>query len=152
MSENRERILIRFQPKISDCLEAQAALEGVKIGTVANRILQEELEKVSKVGISNCMVLDSDDYAKILPEIEQGRGVYLLPEVDMIQQYLPSRRDRTINRQISLYISQQQQELLLQIVKIQDIMGTIEYGKVVSYRYAIHGLFLNSPIIQKWIS
>lgn len=149
MKKSRVRVLIRFQPLISDCLEYEAAFEGIRVGTLANRLLQEELSKIEMVGARNCFVLDSEEYEDALAEIKQGRGVYIIPTQETISGYLPAKMARTINRQVTFWMTESQQELLNQIVRIQDIMGTLDNGKVASYRYAIHGLLLNNPVIQK---
>lgn len=149
MEERKLRILIRFQPLIYDNLEYEAAFEGVKLGGIANRLLLEELSKVEKVGINNCFVLDSEEYEKTLPEIRQGREVYILPPKETIAKYLPEKIGRTINRQVSFYLPKQKYDLLTQIVELQDIMGTMDGDRVSSYRYAVHGLLLNNPLVQK---
>lgn len=149
MDENKHRILIRFQPLVYDKLEYEAAFEGVKLGSIANRLLLEELGKVEKVGINNCYVLDSEEYEMALPEIRQGREVYVLPPKETIAKYLPEKIGRTINRQVSFYLPRQKHDLLTQIVKLQDIMGTMDGDRVSSFRYAIHGLLLNNPLVQK---
>lgn len=147
--EPKHRILIRFQPLIADCLDYQAAYEGSKIGTVANKLLLEELDKIAKVGIQNCFVRDSDEYEDALSEIQKGREAYILPAKITISKYLPSKIGRTINRQVTFLLDEEHYELLEQIVRLQDIMGTLEYGEASSFRYAIHGLLLNNPIIQR---
>lgn len=149
MEENKHRILIRFQPLVYDKLEYEAAFEGVKLGSIANRLLQEELSKIEEVGISNCFVLDTEDYEKALPEIRQGREVYILPPQETIVKYLPDKIGKTINRQVSFYLPKQKYELLTQIVRLQDIMGTMDGDRVSSFRYAVHGLLLNNPLVKK---
>lgn len=149
MDEAKTRILIRFQPMIGDCLEYEAAFEGIRFGTLANRLLREELDKLENIGIENCFIKDTEEYENALPEIEQGRRVYILPSQETISRYIPKKNARTINRQVSFIIYEHDREVLEEIVRLQDIMGTMEYGEVVSYRYAIHGLLLNNPVIQR---
>ena len=149
MDEAKTRILIRFQPMIGDCLEYEAAFEGIRFGTLANRLLREEMDKLENIGIENCFIKDTEEYENALPEIEQGRRVYILPSQETISRYIPKKNARTINRQVSFIIYEHDREVLEEIVRLQDIMGTMEYGEVVSYRYAIHGLLLNNPVIQR---
>ena len=46
MENDKTRILVRFRPEISECFELQAIYEGLRVGTIANRVLREEIEKV----------------------------------------------------------------------------------------------------------
>ena len=107
------------------------------------------MDKLEDIGIQNCFIKDTEEYANALPEIEQGRRVYILPPQETISRYIPKRNARTINRQVSFIIYEHDREVLEEIVRLQDIMGTMEYGEVVSYRYAVHGLLLNNPVIQR---
>ena len=47
---NKIRVLVRFRPEIFECFETRSDYEGTKAGTVANRLLKDEIEKVSRVG------------------------------------------------------------------------------------------------------
>ena len=149
LAEPKRRILIRFQPLIADCLEYQAAYLGIKVGTITNELIRDELKKIEAVGIKNCFVQDSEEYETVLSEIRKGREAYILPSKDRIQRYLPDKNGRTLNRQISIFLTENEAELLDQIVRLQDIMGTMKYGEISSYRYAVHGLLLNSPVIKR---
>ena len=149
MDEAKTRILIRFQPMMGDCLEYEAAFEGIRIGTLANRLLREELDKLEDIEIKNCFIKDTEEYENALPEIEQGRRAYILPSQETISRYVPKKNARTINRQVSFLVYERDREVLEEIVRLQDIMGTMEHGEVVSYRYAVHGLLLNNPVIQR---
>lgn len=51
MENDKTRILVRFRPEISECFELQAIYEGLRVGTIANRVLREEIEKVRRAGM-----------------------------------------------------------------------------------------------------
>ena len=48
--KKKERVLIRFRPEIYECFELEAAYEGLRVGTIANRLLISEIKKVARVG------------------------------------------------------------------------------------------------------
>ena len=41
---NKIRVLVRFRPEIFECFETRSDYEGTKAGTVANRLLKDEIE------------------------------------------------------------------------------------------------------------
>ena len=47
------RVLVRFRPEIFECFEMRSDYEGTKAGTVANRLLKDEIEKVRKTILIN---------------------------------------------------------------------------------------------------
>ena len=149
MSEQKRRLLIRFQPAIADYFDYQAAFEGSMLGTVANRLLREELGKIEAVGIENCFVTGSEEYKKAFPTKRKTKGIYMIPPKATIEKYLPQRNGKTINRQVSFILTERELEILEQVVVIQDIMGTMNNRGICSFRYAVHGLLLNSPILKK---
>mgnify|MGYP000526733632 CR=1 FL=1 len=46
--KKKERVLIRFRPEIYECFELEAAYEGLRVGTIANRLLISEIKKGCK--------------------------------------------------------------------------------------------------------
>ena len=59
--EKKERVLIRFRPEIYECFELEAAYEGLRVGTIANRLLISEIKKVARVGKGHCVVSGSEE-------------------------------------------------------------------------------------------
>ena len=53
MKPRKYRLRIRLHRKIYDLLEMEALWQDSKIGTLANRILQEELAKLRQVGLED---------------------------------------------------------------------------------------------------
>ena len=60
MKPRKYRLRIRLHRKIYDLLEMEALWQDSKIGTLANRILQEELAKLRQVGLDHCVCGDED--------------------------------------------------------------------------------------------
>ena len=52
----------------------EAAVEDIRVGTLANRLLQSEMDKVMKVGADNCLIMNSREYLASKAEIEQNRA------------------------------------------------------------------------------
>lgn len=59
--KKKERVLIRFRPEIYECFELEAAYEGLRVGTIANRLLISEIKKVARVGKGHCVVSGSEE-------------------------------------------------------------------------------------------
>ena len=55
------------------------------------------------------------------------------------------------NKQVSLYLSDDEVNQLNKVVYAQDVFGTYDSEKILSYRYAIHGLLLNTELLKKQI-
>ena len=62
MENDKTRILVRFRPEISECFELQAIYEGLRVGTIANRVLREEIEKVRMAGKGHIITRDSSEF------------------------------------------------------------------------------------------
>ena len=60
MKPRKYRLRIRLHRKIYDLLEMEALWQDSKIGTLANRILQEELAKLRQAGLDHCVCGDED--------------------------------------------------------------------------------------------
>ncbi len=60
MKPRKYRLRIRLHRKIYDLLEMEALWQDSKIGTLANRILREELAKLRQVGLDHCVCGDED--------------------------------------------------------------------------------------------
>ena len=75
--KKKERVLIRFRPEIYECFELEAAYEGLRVGTIANRLLNSEIKKVARVGKGHCVVSGSEEDMAI-PEGKK-QDYYVLP-------------------------------------------------------------------------
>lgn len=52
------------------------------------------------------------------------------------------------NKQVSLYLAEDEVNQLNKVVYAQDVFGTYNSEKILSYRYAIHGLLLNTELLK----
>ena len=55
----------------------------------------------------------------------------------------------TANKQVSFYLTEEQIKTLQNIVFIQDIRAAIDCGEVVTYRFAILALLLNTDVLTR---
>lgn len=150
MREEKVKINIRVGIRIRDLLEGEAAFEDIRVGSLTNRLLQEELKKMALAGAPRCVMQDSKEYKEKLPDIEADRNsYYLFPKLSDIEKYISTRLDNKNYPQISLYFTSQQVELMTEVVQKQRIRSTIVDGRVKSYRYIIIGMLLNHPLCRK---
>lgn len=155
---DKERIRIRLHVDLQEVIECEAAWRGIRVGTLANRILQEELEKLCSVNADHILIEGTPEYEDRVGEIEQNpKNYYLLPDFTLRERYTPNNgRGIDSGTQISLYITKAQHEALNRLAEQDQIRGTLklENGKtvVVSYRYVLTGLFLNSAVMRKALS
>mgnify|MGYP000028381936 CR=1 FL=1 len=77
MKPRKYRLRIRLHRKIYDLLEMEALWQDSKIGTLANRILQEELAKLRQVGLDHCVCGDEDAASARCIEVEKHPGELL---------------------------------------------------------------------------
>lgn len=148
----KERIRIRLLKEVQDVLEAEAAWEGKKLGTLVNEIVRNELEKAKAAGVENCFVEGSRAYESRGGELNVFPGdLYLLPDPDRVKFLLPTRNPESndAGRQVTVYLLPSEKELLDKLVRIQNVRGTMEDGKVISYRYLLNSLFLNSYVLDE---
>ena len=150
ISAKPNRRPIRLHPALFDVIDSEAAYRGEKAGTVANRILAEELERVEAVGIEHCVVRDSRRYNDI-PESERvGEGWYVLPTKAEIAKHLPSRGIGSISKQVSFYFSDKNLAVLEKIVRMQNIVKTMDSeGEILTIRFAVVGLMLNNKLLSE---
>ena len=55
------------------------------------------------------------------------------------------------NKQVSLYLAEDEVNQLNKVVYAQDVFGTYDSEKILSYRYAKHGFLLNTEHLKKKI-
>ena len=149
--ETKERVLIRFRPEIYECFELEAAYEGLRVGTIANRLLISEIKKVARVGKGHCVVSGSEEDMAI-PEGKK-QEYYVLPASRDVIEYLPEqtgkRGGKPINKQVTFYLTEEQLEILKAVVRIQDIRKSMDCGEIVTYRFAVLGLLLNNEALNR---
>lgn len=91
MKPRKYRLRIRLHRKIYDLLEMEALWQDSKIGTLANRILQEELAKLRQVGLDHCVCGDEDAASARRIEAEKHpESYYMLPSFDCREKYMPT--------------------------------------------------------------
>ena len=138
------KINLRLSMRVREALNDEAEVEDTRIGTVTNRLLQEELGRMMAVGADRCVMKDTKEYRALMPRLE---GSYVLPTEPEINRYIATRLDDKNYPQVSLYFTKEQAEFMARLVKKQRIRGTLYYdGSVKSYRYLIVGMLLKNPL------
>ena len=138
------KINLRLSMRVREALNDEAEVEDTRIGTVTNRLLQEELGRMMAVGADRCVMKDTKEYRALMPRLE---GSYVLPTEPEINRYIATRLDDKNYPQVSLYFTKEQAEFMAELVKRQRIRGTLYYdGSVKSYRYLIVGMLLKNPL------
>ena len=104
MKEEKVKVNLRVGLLIRETLVDEAAVEDIRVGTLANRLLQSEMDKVMKVGADNCLIMNSREYLASEAEIEQNRAAYyLFPETKVVSRFIATQLDDKIYPQISFY-------------------------------------------------
>lgn len=149
MSEEKVKVNMRLGMRVREAVVTEAAGEGLRVGTMTNLILQEELAKMMKVGADNCVMADTKEYYEKVSAITASRDTfYILPPLKDIEAYIGTSLDDKQYPQVSLYFTNAQIELMQEIAKKQRIATTIESGRVKSYRYIVMGMLLNNPVCR----
>ena len=91
MENDKTRILVRFRPEISECFELQAIYEGLRVGTIANRVLREEIEKVRRAGKGHIITRDSAEFEEYETAGKGSDPVYVLPNAKEVIAYMPDQ-------------------------------------------------------------
>ena len=134
------KINLRLSMRVREVLNDEAEVEDTRIGTVANRLLQEELGRMMAVGSDRCVMKDTKEYRALMPHLEAS---YVLPTELEINRHITTRLDDKNYPQVSLYFTKEQAEVMDGLVKKQRIRGTLYYdGSVKYYRYVIVGMLL----------
>lgn len=150
VKEEKVKINLRFGMRIRELLEDEAAVEDIRIGTLTNRLLQEELEKVLTAGADHCIVIDSKEYRAAETDIQANRkSYYLFPTMKTIDRFIETQLDDKHYPQISLYFTPAQVDVMKELVQKQRIPTTIRSGEVKSYRYVVAGMLLNHPLCSE---
>ena len=105
MKEEKVKVNLRVGLLIRETLVDEAAVEDIRVGTLANRLLQSEMDKVMKVGADNCLIMNSREYLASEAEIEQNRAAYyLFPETKVVSRFIATQLDDKIYPQISFLL------------------------------------------------
>lgn len=149
--DEKTKINLRVGLKIRDIFEGEAAVEDVRIGTLANRVLREELEKVLSIGSNNCLIIGSRDYEKSQSKIQENRSnYYLFPTIKTTSSFIATQLDNKNYPQISFYFTPKEIEVMQELVRKQRIPYTIrDDGSIKSYRYVVAGMLLNNPLFDE---
>lgn len=149
MSEEKVKVNMRLGMRVREAVEVEAAGEGLRIGTMTNLILQEELAKMMRVGADNCVMADTKEHHQKMSAINASRNdFYIFPQLNDIEAYIGTSLDNKQYPQVSLYFTNAQIELMQVIAKKQRIATTLEAGRVKSYRYIVMGMLLNNPVCR----
>lgn len=153
MNSEKSTISVRFRSDFAEILEVRAWYEGSRLGTLTNRLVRSELQKVSRVGEKYIISKGSAEYDELVATGGLDESYYLLPEIDEIISFMPTNEGRrgtklTKNKQVSLYLTEDEVSQLNRVVYAQDVFGTYDSEKILSYRYAIHGLLLNTELLK----
>ena len=153
MNSEKNIIAVRFRSDFAEMLEIRAWYEGSRLGTLTNRLIRNELQKVSRVGERYIISKGSAEYDELVATEGLDESYYLLPEIDEIISFMPTNEGRRgtklmKNKQVSLYLAEDEVNQLNKVVYAQDVFGTYNSEKILSYRYAIHGLLLNTELVK----
>ena len=66
------KINLRLSMRVREVLNDEAEVEDTRIGTVANRLLQEELGRMIAVGADRCVMKDTKEYRALIPHRPTG--------------------------------------------------------------------------------
>ena len=142
MENDKTRILVRFRPEISECFELQAIYEGLRVGTIANRVLREEIEKVRREGKGHIITRDSAEFEEYETAGEGSDPVYVLPNAKEVIAYMPDQARKRGTKDDEI-------KALNEVVYAQDIRIAMDCGEIVTYRFAILALLLNAPELAR---
>ena len=151
----KERVRIRLHVDIEVAIQREATRQGIKLGTLTNRIIKEELGKIQHTGADGCLFPDAVHYERDRVERERkGKAVYTFPAFELRERYTPSNgRGINAGSQVTLCLEPEQIALLRQLAGKDRIRGTwktTDEGEtvIVSYRFILVGLFLKNPLLQ----
>lgn len=132
MKEEKVKVNLRVGLLIRETLVDEAAVEDIRVGTLANRLLQSEMDKVMKVGADNCLIMNSREYLASEAEIEQNRAAYyLFPETKVVSRFIATQLDDKIYPQISFYFLKEQMDALEKLVELIFLKILLATGWIV---------------------
>ena len=90
MNSEKSTISVRFRSEFAEILEVRAWYEGSRLGTLTNRLVRSELQKVSRVGEKYIISKGSAEYDELVATGGLDESYYLLPEIDEIISFMPT--------------------------------------------------------------
>lgn len=79
-------------------MEEEAAVEDLRIGTMANILVKEELDKVMAVGVSHCYTVDGKDYWVMKEPIDTyPEDFYVFPNQEKVDSFMRTKPDEKRN-------------------------------------------------------
>ena len=90
MNSEKSTISVRFRSDFAEILEVRAWYEGSRLGTLTNRLVRSELQKVSRVGEKYIISKGSAEYDELVATGGLDESYYLLPEIDEIISFMPT--------------------------------------------------------------
>ena len=163
----KKRIVQRFHLLIREVIDAEAAWQGIKSGTLINHLLQEELAKIDQVGVDHCLIDGSAAWRACAEELQRRpQAYYLLPSGKLVERYIPQRdRGQDAGEQVSLFFTEEQIETLKILVVRQGAKNTYAIdGRgepqldadgqpvILSYRWVLAALLRNNPVCRELYS
>lgn len=139
-----------------DALELEAVWQDSKIGTLANRIMQEEFSRLRAAGPDRCICGDepaaSDRRTAAQADPEHW---YVLPSLDCREKYMPTHgRGLETKGQVTLLLTEEELAMLdalfvRECAYVRGIWSESQGRTVKSYRYQIVGMMLHNPMLQE---
>ena len=78
MNSEKSTISVRFRSDFAEILEVRAWYEGSRLGTLTNRLVRSELQKVSRVGEKYIISKGSAEYDELVATGGLDESYYLL--------------------------------------------------------------------------
>lgn len=152
----KHRLRIRLHRKLYDALELEVVWQDSRIGTLTNRILQEEFARLQSVA-PDCILCGADEgntekYSAAAAHPEQ---YYVLPSLDCREKYMPTHsRGLDTKGQVTLLVTDAQLVLLDALFErecdyVRGVYSESVGRTVKSYRYQLVGLLLHNPLLQE---
>ena len=82
MNSEKNIIAVRFRSDFAEMLEIRAWYEGSRLGTLTNRLVRSELQKVSRVGEKYIISKGSAEYDELVATGGLDESYYILPEIE----------------------------------------------------------------------
>ena len=94
MNSEKSTISVRFRSDFAEILEVRAWYEGSRLGTLTNRLVRSELQKVSRVGEKYIISKGSAEYDELVATGGVDESYYLLPEIDEVITFMTTNEGR----------------------------------------------------------
>ena len=152
----KQRLRIRLHHKIYEALELEAVWQDSRIGTQANRIMQEEFARLQAVA-PDCILCGADegDAEKLRAAAAHPEQYYVFPSLDCREKYMPTHgRGLDTKGQVTLLVTAEQLQLIDALFDresgcVRGLYSESQGQTVKSYRYQIVGLLLHNPLLQE---